>query len=93
MNCGSITHPVGTKKANELGVYDMSGNVQEWCNDFWSDYTEEAQTNPTGPTTGVVRVVRGGGWGNSDPASCRVSFRDNEYPVYSSTSRGLRLAM
>ena len=93
MNCGSITHPVGTKKANELGLYDMSGNVREWCNDFMSDYTEETQTNPTGPTTGVVRVVRGGTWGNSDPASCRVSYRDSDYPVYSSSSRGFRLAM
>ena len=93
MNSGSITHPVGTKKANELGLYDMSGNVREWCNDFMSDYTEETQTNPTGPTTGVVRVVRGGTWGNSDPASCRVSYRDSDYPVYSSSSRGFRLAM
>ena len=93
MNCGSITHPVGTKKANELGLYDMSGNVFEWCNDFMSNYTEEAQANPTGPTTGVVRVFRGGGWGNSDPASCRVSYRDSDYPIYSSSSRGLRLAM
>ena len=93
MNCGSITHPVGTKKANELGLYDMSGNVFEWCNDFMSYYTEEAQANPTGPTTGIVRVFRGGGWGNSDPASCRVSYRDSDYPGYSSSSRGLRLAM
>ena len=93
MNCGSITHPVGTKKANELGLYDMSGNVFEWCNDFMSYYTEEAQANPTGPTTGIVRVFRGGGWGNSDPASCRVSYRDSDYPRYSSSSRGLRLAM
>ncbi len=93
MNCGSITHPVGTKKANELGVYDMSGNVQEWCNDFMGDYAQEAQTNPTGPTTGVVRVVRGGTWGNSDPATCRVSYRDSDYPIYTSSSRGLRLAM
>lgn len=93
MNCGSITHPVGTKKANELGLYDMSGNVREWCNDFMGNYTEEAQTNPTGPTTGVVRVVRGGTWGNSDPASCRVSYRDSDYPIYANSSRGLRLAM
>ena len=93
MNCGSITHPVGTKKANELGLYDMSGNVFEWCDDFMSNYTEESQANPTGPTTGVVRVFRGGGWGNSNPASCRVSYRDSDYPTYSSSSRGLRLAM
>lgn len=93
MNCGSITHPVGTKKANELGLYDMSGNVREWCNDFMGNYTEEAQTNPIGPTTGVVRVVRGGTWGNSDPASCRVSYRDSDYPIYANSSRGLRLAM
>ncbi len=93
MNCGSITHPVGTKKANELGLYDMSGNVFEWCDDFMSYFTEEAQANPTGPTTGIVRVFRGGGWGNSDPASCRVSYRDSDYPRYTSSSRGLRLAM
>ena len=92
MNCGSITHAVGSKKANELGLYDMSGNVQEWCNDFWGDYTAAAQTNPTGPASGVARVIRGGFWGTSDPASCRVSYRDADYPFYLDDARGLRLA-
>ena len=92
MNCGSITHAVGSKKANELGLYDMSGNVQEWCNDFWGDYTAAAQTNPTGPASGVARVIRGGYWSTSDPASCRVTYRDADYPFYLDDSRGLRLA-
>ena len=92
MNCGSITHAVGSKKANELGLYDMSGNVQEWCNDFWGDYTAAAQTNPTGPASGVARVIRGCYWSTSDPASCRVTYRDADYPFYLDDSRGLRLA-
>lgn len=93
MNCGSITHAVGTKKANELGLYDMSGNVQEWCNDVWSNYTEEAQTNPTGPTTDGYRIARGGYWENSSPATCRVSYRASYLPGYRDYDRGLRLAL
>ena len=62
-NAGARTHPVGTKAPNELGIYDMCGNVDEWCQDYYnSDYSRDGQKNPTGPSTGTQRVKRGGGW-------------------------------
>jgi quinol monooxygenase YgiN len=61
-NSGSKTHPVGQKMANELGLYDMSGNVWEWCSDWYWPYSSGAQTNPMGPSRGTDRVLRGGSW-------------------------------
>ena len=91
-NSGSRTHAVGTKSPNELGIYDMSGNVWEWCSDLWGDYSAEAQTNPQGPSSGDKRVLRGGRWG-SRARYCRVSNRDYGDPDYSLSRSGLRLVL
>lgn len=85
------THPVGQKKANELGIYDMSGNVWEWCSDWHGAYPSTAQTNPKGPADGEYRVVRGGSWLNYD-ISCRVSNRYRYYTVNRYYFIGFRLA-
>ncbi|GHT23153.1 hypothetical protein AGMMS4957_14310 [Bacteroidia bacterium] len=89
---GSTTHAVGTKAPNELGICDMSGNVWEWCSDWYGDYHSGEQTNPTGATTGSDRVVRGGRWGNN-AEHCRVSRRNNNAPNGVGSDLGFRLVL
>ena len=93
-NSGSRTHAVGTKSPNELGIYDMSGNVLEWCQDWYNSsyYGSSPRTNPQGPNSGSGRVIRGGGWYNS-ARYCRVSDRSYYTPGSGRNCLGFRLAL
>ena len=91
-NCDDSTHPVKRKSPNELGLYDMSGNVWECCQDWYGSYSSGAQTNPTGPSSGADRMRRGGSWYN-DARCCRVSFRISIAPSSRGYNLGLRLAL
>ncbi|MEK7263345.1 MAG: SUMF1/EgtB/PvdO family nonheme iron enzyme [Bacteroidota bacterium] len=92
-NSGNATHKAGTKVVNQLGFNDMSGNVREWCNDWYSAtyYSVSPQNNPPGPSNGSTRVLRGGSW--SDNVSyCRVANRTNYYPTDNYYNIGFRIA-
>ena len=89
-NCNESTHPVGTKLPNELGIYDMSGNVWEWCSDWSAPYPAEAQTNPAGPSSGDYRVLRGGSW-RVPISDCRITFRYDIKPDDHFYSLGFRV--
>ena len=90
-NSGFETHVVKTKKSNELGIYDMSGNVDEWCSDWYGNYTSAAVTDPKGASSGSARVTRGGGAQLSDAACCRLTARFHCSPLLKFVC-GLRLA-
>ena len=90
-NASYTTHSVKIKSPNELGLYDMTGNVWEWCSDWYGPYSSEAQTNPTGPASGTERILRGASWCFTEEF-CRISCRNGNLPDCGLNGYGLRLA-
>lgn len=93
-NANGKTHMVGAKSPNELGVYDMTGNVSEWCYDWYDEgyYNRSEKVNPLGPDFGITRVIRGGSF-NYTRKNCRVYIRSNSIPSYRHVTYGFRLAL
>lgn len=92
VNSGGETHPIAQKQPNAWGLYDMHGNVQEWCADRRGGYPGGSVSDPAGAATGQFRVFRGGSWGDSAGA-CRSAMRSWTYPAFNNFSIGFRLAL
>ena len=92
INSGNKIHEVGGKQPNELGLYDMNGNVWEWCSDWYGPYSNGASNNPTGPSSGTSRVLRGGSWVNNFQL-CRVASRGSNNPNERYINFGLRVVL
>jgi formylglycine-generating enzyme required for sulfatase activity len=90
-NSPNGTQPVATKKPNAWGLYDMSGNMLEWCNDWTGSYDSAAVTNPTGPTSGIFRVLRGGSWLTSSASDLCAAYRSGDGPEYTYSYYGFRI--
>lgn len=91
-NSEATTHEVGSKIPNELGIYDMSGNVREWCNDWFGHYSSSIEENPQGKYDGNLKVNRGGSW-TTPAVNCRNTYRHNDYPNESALDLGFRLVL
>jgi formylglycine-generating enzyme required for sulfatase activity len=92
VNSSNKTHPTGLKKPNELEIYDMSGNVWEWCSDWYGDYNAGKMINPKGLKLGQYRIIRGGGWGY-DASNCRPAMRNGDFSNSESRYYGFRLVV
>ena len=86
-----MTNPVGHKKPNDCGLYDMTGNVREWCTDNYGRYSVLDAVNPTGPPIAKNRVLRGGSWGRN-PLQQRITYRNSAKPSFHDNVTGFRLA-
>jgi formylglycine-generating enzyme required for sulfatase activity len=92
-NSDETTHPVGGKQPNAWGLYDMHGNVSEWCSDtYGADYSQKEVADPAGPAEGSYKVIRGGSWRHFPPA-CRSAARNSAPPAYQLRETGFRVGM
>jgi formylglycine-generating enzyme required for sulfatase activity len=92
LSAGCLPHPVGEKNPNAWGLYDMHGNVLEWCSDFYGAYPEGAVSDPMGPKEGLNRMMRGGSW-TSDARNCRSTYRQGNAPDEYYANIGFRVAL
>lgn len=91
-NSAEKTQDVGRKKPNELGIYDMSGNADEWCKDWYGPYNDTSQTNPKGAEFGESRLLRGGSWFDNSKY-CHIAFRFHKDPTYTYKTKGFRVVL